>query len=118
MNTSEAASKADGIIPVPRSSLWNTLTADKVKHLAAGGIAGAVSRTSVSPFERLKILYQVCSTMGYQYRDTGILLLRKIGTKSTYLCTLLVLVCPSREGINTVWLVSILHKFQSVYVLI
>lgn len=29
------------------------------KHLVAGGVAGAVSRTFVSPFERLKILLQV-----------------------------------------------------------
>lgn len=31
----------------------------RLKHFVAGGIAGAVSRTSVSPFERLKILLQV-----------------------------------------------------------
>ncbi|XP_031565492.1 mitochondrial substrate carrier family protein V-like [Actinia tenebrosa] len=29
------------------------------KHLVAGGVAGAVSRTCVSPFERLKILLQI-----------------------------------------------------------
>jgi len=57
VNTSGATNEVD--ISVSKSSIWDTLTADKVKHLAAGGIAGAVSRTVVSPFERLKILYQV-----------------------------------------------------------
>ncbi|KAG2173693.1 hypothetical protein INT43_005113 [Umbelopsis isabellina] len=33
--------------------------ADTIKHLAAGGVAGAVSRTAVSPMERMKILFQV-----------------------------------------------------------
>jgi hypothetical protein len=30
-----------------------------LKHLTAGGVAGAVSRTAVSPLERMKILFQV-----------------------------------------------------------
>lgn len=42
-----------------KSSVWDRITPNQVKHLIAGGVAGAVSRTSVSPFERLKILYQV-----------------------------------------------------------
>ncbi|KAG2186534.1 hypothetical protein INT44_002758 [Umbelopsis vinacea] len=33
--------------------------ADTIKHLIAGGVAGAVSRTAVSPMERMKILFQV-----------------------------------------------------------
>lgn len=36
----------------------NVLTSDTMKHLVAGGIAGAISRTVVSPMERMKILFQ------------------------------------------------------------
>lgn len=46
-------------VPQEKPSLWDRITPHQVKHLVAGGVAGAVSRTSVSPFERLKILYQV-----------------------------------------------------------
>lgn len=31
----------------------------QVKHIISGGVAGAVSRTCVSPLERVKILLQV-----------------------------------------------------------
>lgn len=30
-----------------------------IKNFIAGGVAGAISRTAVSPLERLKILFQV-----------------------------------------------------------
>lgn len=40
--------------PVPRPRL-----SDGVLNLIAGGIAGGVSRTVVSPLERLKIIFQV-----------------------------------------------------------
>jgi len=40
-------------------SFKRVLASDIVKHLIAGGAAGAVSRTIVSPLERMKILFQV-----------------------------------------------------------
>lgn len=36
-------------------------SADVLQQLLAGGIAGAISRTVVSPLERAKIIYQVSS---------------------------------------------------------
>jgi hypothetical protein len=48
---------------VPEQSIagyWlEKFNADTIKHLIAGGVAGAVSRTAVSPMERMKILFQV-----------------------------------------------------------
>lgn len=35
------------------------LSSDTIKHLVAGAVAGALSRTVVSPMERMKILFQV-----------------------------------------------------------
>ncbi|KAJ1673524.1 hypothetical protein EV182_005065 [Spiromyces aspiralis] len=39
-----------------------------LKHLIAGGVAGAVSRTTVSPLERMKILFQVQNADSAAYR--------------------------------------------------
>ena len=41
----------------------------QVKHVIAGGVAGAVSRTCVSPLERVKILLQVSLERLKQYRQ-------------------------------------------------
>ncbi len=44
-----------------RERVYDKFTASQqqLKHLLSGGVAGAVSRTAVSPLERMKILYQV-----------------------------------------------------------
>ncbi|KAI9294485.1 mitochondrial carrier [Neoconidiobolus thromboides FSU 785] len=53
--------------PKKENKLISDVNLNTLKHLVAGGIAGGVSRTVVSPFERMKILFQVQgnNTMGY-----------------------------------------------------
>lgn len=62
----------------------NTISQPVIASFCAGGIAGAVSRTVVSPLERLKILFQVQSAgrdaykmsigkaLGKMWREEGI----------------------------------------------
>jgi hypothetical protein len=55
------------------------VSSSQLKCLLAGGVAGAVSRTSVSPLERLKILYQLQVEDVSQRKLRGIIpTLRKI----------------------------------------
>ncbi|CDK26919.1 unnamed protein product [Kuraishia capsulata CBS 1993] len=44
------------------SSLRSFIKRDNTAAFLAGGVAGALSRTAVSPFERVKVLYQVQGT--------------------------------------------------------
>eukprot|EP00004_Rigifila_ramosa_P003980 TRINITY_DN14363_c0_g1_i1.p1 TRINITY_DN14363_c0_g1~~TRINITY_DN14363_c0_g1_i1.p1 ORF type:complete len:301 (+),score=85.96 TRINITY_DN14363_c0_g1_i1:1-903(+) len=43
-----------------------------MKLLASGGVAGAVARTAVSPFDRVKLLFQVQHLQGGEQKYTGV----------------------------------------------
>ncbi|KAI8093736.1 mitochondrial carrier domain-containing protein [Halteromyces radiatus] len=43
----------------PSQPWYQFMLTDTMKHLIAGGMAGAVSRTVVNPMERMKILFQI-----------------------------------------------------------
>ncbi|KAJ5888822.1 hypothetical protein N7495_008863 [Penicillium taxi] len=79
LNNPDASQKdgLDGLFPVKESnpnppSVWrqtkNRLAEPVVAAFMAGGVAGAVSRTIVSPLERLKILLQIQSVGREEYR--------------------------------------------------
>lgn len=42
------------------------------RHLMAGGVAGAVSRTATAPLDRLKVFLQVCALFELLYSEVGV----------------------------------------------
>jgi solute carrier family 25 phosphate transporter 23/24/25/41 len=55
-------------VELSKKSNKPTIDVAQVKSFVAGGIAGIVSRTAVSPLERLKILYQIQHITGHDVK--------------------------------------------------
>lgn len=51
-------------IPIPDEfTEEEKISGDGWRHLVAGGIAGVVARTSMTPFDRLKVMMQAVCTL-------------------------------------------------------
>ncbi|KAL2370135.1 mitochondrial carrier protein [Blastomyces gilchristii SLH14081] len=83
LSSGESKSRIEDTLPQPPTSLLRQ-TRDKLSEpvtaaFIAGGVAGAVSRTIVSPLERLKILLQIQSVGRTEYKLSIWKALVKIG---------------------------------------
>ncbi|ODV88648.1 hypothetical protein CANCADRAFT_32185 [Tortispora caseinolytica NRRL Y-17796] len=57
--------------PKTLMALYSWLSSSTVASFIAGGVAGAVSRTVVSPFERMKIIFQIQGPASTNYIGVG-----------------------------------------------
>eukprot|EP00948_MAST-09A_sp_MAST-9A-sp1_P000480 g480.t1 len=70
-STTESVKSSSKITTKPSTSI--NITNESFRNLTAGAIAGAVSRTVVSPLERLKIIYQTQATFSEKRKYTGLI---------------------------------------------